>query len=129
MRPPCELVVRYVLPAVRSLVARELVEKYHLSQMTVADKLGTTQAAISFYLNSKRGDKIMKQLVTIPTIRKVAHEVAEGIATGKFFLTDALTKFCELCLALRNSDVICELHHNRVALPEFCKICPQTSLQ
>ena len=27
MRPPCEIVVKYVLPAFRSLVARELIEK------------------------------------------------------------------------------------------------------
>ena len=33
MRPPCELVVRYVLPTFRSLVAKELIEKYDLSQV------------------------------------------------------------------------------------------------
>ena len=129
MRPPCELVVQHVLPAFRSLVARELVENYHLSQIAVADHLGTTQPAVSFYLDSKRGDKIMKQLVTVPAIRKIAHEVAEGIATGKFSSADSMTKFCELCIALRNSDVICELHHDRLTLPEFCNICPQVAVR
>ena len=129
MRPPCELVVQHVLPAFRSLVARELVENYHLSQIAVADHLGTTQAAVSLYLDSKRGDKIMKQLVTVPAIRKVAHEVAEGIATGKLASSDSMAKFCELCVALRNNDVICELHHDRLTLPEFCNICPQVAVR
>jgi predicted transcriptional regulator len=112
MRPPCELVVQHVLPAFRSLVARELVENYHLSQTAVAERIGTTQATVSLYLDSKRGDKIMKQLVNAPAIRKVAHEVAEGIATRKYSFTDSMTKFCELCVALRNSDVVCKLYHD-----------------
>ena len=127
MRPPCELVVQHVLPAFRSLVAKELVENHHLSQIAVADHLGITQAAVSFYLDSKRGDKIMKQLVTVPAIRKIAHKVAKGIATEKLTSVDSMTKFCELCAALRNSDVICELHHDRLTLPEFCNICPQVA--
>ena len=129
MRPPCELVVQHVLPAFRSLVARELVENYHFTQIAVADHLGTTQATVSFYLDSKRGDKIMKKLETVPAIRKIAHEVAKGIATGKLDSADSMTKFCALCLALRNSDVICELHHDRLTLPEFCNFCPQVAVR
>lgn len=127
MRPPCELVVRYVLPAFRSLVARELVENHHLSQMVVAERLGTTQAAVSYYLDAKRGDKIMKQLESVPSIRKVASEVAEGIATQRFSFTDAMSKFCELCVALRKSDIICDLHHSYATLPEACDICPKVA--
>jgi hypothetical protein len=80
-------------------------------------------------MDSKRGDKIMKKLETVPAIRKGAHEVAEGIASGKFSFADAMIKFCELCVALRNCDVICELHHDRLTLPEFCNICPQVAVR
>lgn len=127
MRPPCELVVRYVLPAFRSLIARELVENHHLSQTVVADRLGTTQAAVSYYLDSKRGDKIMKQLESVPSIKRTAREVAEGIATQTFSFTDAMSKFCELCIGLRKSDVICDLHHDYAALPDACNICPEVA--
>ena len=127
MRPPCELVVRYVLPAFRSLVARELVENHHLSQMVVANRLGTTQAAVSYYIYAKRGDKIMKKLESSPSIRKTAREVAEGIANHRFSFTDAMSKFCELCIALRKSDVICELHHSYATLPEACDIYPEVA--
>jgi len=107
MRPPCELVVRYVLPAFRSLVARELAENHHLSQMVVAERLGITQAAVSYYLDSKRGARTTKQLESVPSIRKVA----EGIATQRFSFTNAMSKFCELCIALRKSSFICDLQH------------------
>ena len=74
MRPPCELVVRYILPTFRSLIAKELVEKYHFSQNDAAKKLGTTQAAISHYLSSKRGHKRMKELETVAKVQFVAKE-------------------------------------------------------
>ncbi len=127
LRPPCELVVRYVLPAFRSLVAKELIEKYGLSQTTVAEKLGTTQAAISYYVYSKRGDKRIKQLRSIPSVQSAASEVACGIATNKLSVVDAMLKLCELCGALRKGEIICDLHKDFISLPENCVVCPETS--
>ncbi|MFQ6081056.1 MAG: transcriptional regulator [Candidatus Bathyarchaeia archaeon] len=125
MRPPCELVVRYVLPAFRSLVAKELIEKYHFSQIATAEKLGITQAAISYYVYSKRGDKRIKQLRSIPSVRSAAREVARGIATEKLSIIDAMLKLCELCVALRTQDVICDLHKDIITVPEACDMCPE----
>ena len=127
MRPPCELVVRYVLPAFRSLVAKELIEKYDFSQMSAAEKLGTTQAAISYYLYSKRGDKRIKQLESIPSVQSAAKEVARGIATEKFSVMDAMLKFCKLCAVLRNRDVICDFHKDFISVPEACDVCLEVS--
>lgn len=126
MRPPCEPVVRYVLPAFRSLVARELVEKYNFSQITAARTLGTTQAAISHYLYSKRGDKRLKQLRAIPSVIAAASDIAQGIATKKLSATDTMSKFCVLCTALRNRNFICDLHKDFTLIPETCDMCPET---
>jgi len=127
MRPPCELVVRYVLPAFRSLVAKELVGKYHFSQKTAAEKLGTTQASVSYYLYSKRGNKRMKELESVASIRSVVGEVAKGIAAEKLAPMDSLVMFCQLCTALRNRDVICDLHRDATVLPESCDVCGRVS--
>jgi predicted transcriptional regulator len=97
--------------------------------MVVAERLGTTQAAVSNYLYAKRGDKIMKKLESVPSIRKAACEMAEGIATQQLSFVDALSKFCELCLAMRKSDIICELHHGQATLPEACNICPEVAFR
>ena len=127
LRPPCELVVRYVLPAFRSLVAKELIEKYNFSQVATAEKLGTTQAAISYYLYSKRGDKRIKQLKSIVLVQSAASETAQGMANGKISVTDAMLRFCELCAALRGQDIICELHKESISLPEACELCRDVS--
>ena len=57
----CEVVARYILPIFRSLIAKDLIEKYNFTQVEAAEKLGTTQAAISQYLHSKRGYKGLEQ--------------------------------------------------------------------
>ncbi len=124
MRPPCELVVRFVLPAFRSLVAKELIETHHVSQVAASELLGTTQAAVSYYLYSKRGGKIMKQLESMPNIQSIAREMANKMVAKEFSLADSMSKFCTLCLALRQSDAICDLHHDYAKLPESCEICP-----
>ena len=124
MRPPCELVVRFVLPAFRSLVARELIERHHLSQTAAAHRLGTTQAAVSYYLDSKRGDKRMRQLEAIPAVQSAAREVAKGIVSERFSVTDAMSVFCKLCTALRRAEVMCELHRDYAPLSKDCSVCP-----
>jgi len=127
MRPPCELVVRYILPTFRSLVAKELIEKHRFSQVDAAEKMGTTQAAISHYLYSKRGNKKMRQLETVPQIQSTASDVAQGIANEKISAVDAMLSFCKLCIVLRTQDLICDLHRDFVSLPEPCDICPDIS--
>jgi len=123
MRPPCELVVKQVLPAFRSLVAKDLIEKHSFSQVAAAKKLGTTQAAISYYLYSKRGEKRMKQLEAMPFVRSMANEVASGIAAQSFSPFDAMLKFCELCKALRTKDLVCDLHKSFLTVPAACDVC------
>ena len=127
MRPPCELVVRSVLPAFRSLVAKSLIEKYHFSQVAAAEKLGTTQASISHYLYSKRGDKRLKQLEAAPSVRAIVDEIAEGIAADKISSFDAMQQFCKLCKVLRTGDLICDWHRDFLAVPEACDVCPPTT--
>jgi len=126
LRPPCELVVRSVLPAFRSLVAKRLIKKYRFSQVAAAEKLGTTQASISHYLYSKRGDKRVKQLEASSSVRAIVDEIAEGVATEKFSPFDAMLQFCKLCKVLRTGDLICDWHKGFLAVPEACDVCPPT---
>lgn len=124
MRPPCEIVVRSVLPAFRSLVARQLIEKFNFSQVAAAKKLGTTQASISHYLYSKRGEKMVKQLEVSPSVQAIVDEIAGGIAAEKTSSFDAMLQFCKLCQALRSKDLICDWHKGCLMVPESCNVCP-----
>jgi len=126
MRPPCELIVRDVIPAFRTLVAKQLIKKHNLSQMEVAKRLGITQATISYYLYSKRGKKGVEQLQSKPLVRSTADEVAERIANDKFSLIDTTLVFCKLCRALKGGEVLCDMHKRSVSLPENCNVCAET---
>ena len=123
MRPPCEPVVRLVLPAFRSLVAKELIKKYGFSQVAAAKNLGTTQAAISYYLYSKRGEKRMKELEAMSSVRAIADQVAGGIAAQSLSPFEAMLKFCDLCKALKNKDLVCNLHKGFITVPAACDVC------
>jgi predicted transcriptional regulator len=101
LRPPCEIVARDILPAIRSLVAKELIERYGFTQMTAARKLGITQAAISYYRDAKRGCRHLKQLEANPAIEESIDRIAEGIAKGILSQEEVVLKFCELCESLR----------------------------
>ncbi len=98
--------VRYVLPALRSLVARELIEKHGFSQVATAEKLGTTQATVSHYLHHKRGEKRIIELESMPIVQSTASELAQDIATEKSSFTNIVMRLCGLCNALRKRGVL-----------------------
>jgi len=105
--PQCEAVGRYVLPIFRSLVAKELIEKHNFTQVEAAEKLGTTQAAISQYVHSKRGYKGLAQFEEIlPMIQAVANEIAKGIASREMSADEAMLNFCKICTSLREEGKI-----------------------
>jgi predicted transcriptional regulator len=116
-------VIKYILPAIRSLIAKELIERYGYSQMIVAEKLGTTQAAISHYLRSKRGEERMEQLERIPIIRATVGEIAKGLAEGEMKGSEAMNCFCDLCKILRTQNLICDIHKDFMNLPPTCDLC------
>jgi predicted transcriptional regulator len=98
MDPQCEIIGKYVLPVFRSLLAKELVQEYHLSQTEAAKKLGTTQAAVSQYLSSKRAFKGMEQIQEfLPKIEVMARETAKKLATKEISASDITVNFCQLC--------------------------------
>ncbi len=107
MEPQCESVGKYILPIFRAMIAKELVQKHHLSQTTAAKKLGTSQAAVSQYLSSKRAFKGAGQVEEfLPKIRFMAQEEAQKIAAGDEDAALAVD-FCRLCSSLcrrRRSD-------------------------
>lgn len=106
MRPPCENVVRCILPAFRSLVARELIGTHGFSQAATAKKLGTTQATVSHYLHHKRGEKRIMELESIPIVQHAASKLAQDIAAEKASVTDITLRFCSLCNTLRKRGVL-----------------------
>jgi predicted transcriptional regulator len=103
----CESVARHLLPLYRAFVAKELIEKYDYTQMEVAKKLGTTQAAISQYVTSKRGQRRIPNYEEIATlVQNAAAKAAERITTAETSPEEFSASFCELCASLRQTKKI-----------------------
>src|SRR5271157_4251432 len=105
MSARCERIGKYVLPVFRSLVAKELVNTYHLTQVETAKKLKTTQAAISQYINSKRAIKGTEQFLDVlPRIQTEAVETAKRLANSETTWDEVTLDFCKLCLTFYKAE-------------------------
>lgn len=55
LKTPCEIIVWSVVPIIRKEFAKNLILNHGFNQRETADKLGTTEAAVSRYVSGKRG--------------------------------------------------------------------------
>ena len=129
MKPPCEIVVRYLLPTLRAMVVEELSEQYGLKQEQSARRLGMTQSAISYYLSGSRGaGKIGNHRMTAlrknPRVKGAVKQIAKGIANDRMTTMQMIDELCETCKALRSRDDVCKMHIEAVpSIGRTCNLC------
>ena len=97
----CEEMVRNFLPAVRSLLAKRLLENYNLTQKQAADLLGVTQPAISQYMRESRGIKV-RIIEKKENIIKLIDELADDIVSQRLTPEEKRSKFCKICEAFKS---------------------------
>jgi predicted transcriptional regulator len=98
MSARCETIGKFVLPVFRALVAKELVNVHGLTQVQAAQKLGTTQAAISQYVNSKRALKGAEQFGDVLVkLQVLAKQTAVQLVEEKLSYREVTVDFCKLC--------------------------------
>lgn len=101
MRPPCEIVVQKVLPAIRAELARIMLEE-GLPQQRVAHMLGVSRAAVSQYISAKRG-----QDVAFPSdIEEKINELAKSLA-GNMTANESISSLCAVCRDIQSSGWLC----------------------
>ena len=98
----CEEMVRNFLPAIRSLLAKRLLEDYNLTQKQAADLLGLTQPAISQYIRESRGIKV-RMVERKENIMKLIDNLAEDLVSKTLSERDLQSRFCRICKALRKN--------------------------
>jgi len=91
-----EVVVQDVLPAVRALVAKQLVEKHKFTQQAAAEKIGVTQAAVSQYNRELRGWKV-KFLAKDESIMSEITSLSGIVAQHGLHSSDALKQLSGIC--------------------------------
>lgn len=127
MKPICEVVVRYLLPMMRAMVARELYESYGMKQEDAAKKLGLTQAAVSYYLSGRRGKiarKYASMFKEMPSVKNAVKEIARLIAKENCSVQESVKAICTLCASLRLSQELCKLHSDTTLCnTQGCDVC------
>jgi uncharacterized protein len=119
---PCEIASKSVVPALRAMVARELMEEYGLKQEQVAVRLGVTQAAVSKYRHQVRGEAV--QLESAPEVRGISKEIASMLSKSPDPIAVS-QKLCQACTDIRALGLMCETCHKVDPAwdVEHCTIC------
>jgi predicted transcriptional regulator len=123
MKPFCEVIVASVLPSIRSLLAKELIVSYKLTQEEAAKLLGLTQPAISQYYRESRGTKV-KILENSKKVMRMIRSLGNDIVTKKVDSRKIQQEFCKICKEVRKEKLICKLHKDIYPLIASCKECP-----
>jgi predicted transcriptional regulator len=89
----CEMIARQYLPSMRAELVYRLVRERGVSQSRVADWMGITRAAVSQYLNKKRGSGLGELSEDVDAMLEIW---AEGVISGDGGIT-----ICDLCQCVR----------------------------
>ncbi|MBP3791938.1 MAG: transcriptional regulator [Methanobrevibacter sp.] len=118
MKPPCEIVVWYVIPAIRSELAKELLN-LGMKQKDVSELMDITQPAVSQYITDKRGSGIKLD----DSVRAEIHEFARQLAEGEATKADLIPRTCAICKNVKTVDVLEQLNIDKSELGEDCQSC------
>ncbi|MGY5857838.1 MAG: thiamine-phosphate synthase family protein [Candidatus Thorarchaeota archaeon] len=121
MRPPCEIVQRDFLRAVRTFVARGLSERGY-SQTDIASQMDLTQAAVSKYLSQPIAKTRLAGEIDVLT-----QKLIKLITSGDADADTLVREICSSCMHSRVGSTLCEMHQRKVPSLKAanCQICAQ----
>ena len=112
MKPPCMMVVQYILPSLRVEIAKELSGDYDLKNAEIARKMDVTSAAVTQYLNRTRGGDASDLIKDSGKVMRVVSEIAKDIVNEESPPDILLMKLCKACVTVRREKLMCEIHMN-----------------
>ena len=118
MKPPCEIIVWYVIPAIRSELAKELL-KLEMKQKEVSELMDITQPAVSQYITDKRGSGICLK----DNVKGMIHGFAKDLYEGNASKIDLVPRVCKICKKVETTDVLEQLGIDKSDLGEDCQSC------
>ncbi|KZX14185.1 transcriptional regulator [Methanobrevibacter oralis] len=118
MKPPCEIIVWYVIPAIRSELAKELL-KLGMKQKEVSELMDITQPAVSQYITDKRGSGICLK----DNVKGMIHGFAKDLYEGNASKIDLVPRVCKICKKVETTDVLEQLGIDKSDLGEDCQSC------
>jgi XRE family transcriptional regulator, thiamine biosynthesis regulator len=124
MQTPYEIASKSVIPAIRGMISRGLLER-DLTQAQIARALGITQPAVSKYFWEKRGRAI--DFDNREDVKNMTEVIAEGIANHKLTNVQVANMIKEICDYVMRSGYMCDLHYevDPQVKNSNCKICTE----
>jgi predicted transcriptional regulator len=126
---PSEIEAKSLIPAIRAILAKKLVNEYEMKEEIVARVLGVTQAAVSNYLRGTRGDiQLMNRLTSVLEVMRMTDDIARDLTSNKAYTPNTMAKFVELCNYMRYTFIICDVHHGMESNidEQVCELCKGT---
>lgn len=118
MKPPCEIVVWYVIPAIRSELAKDLLA-LGMKQKDVSELMDITQPAVSQYITDKRGSGIELS----SKVKEMVKELAVQLHNGEASKTQIISRTCSICKNIKTEEVLEQLNIDKTELDEDCQGC------
>ena len=111
------------MPAVKALMATELVEKHGLKQDEVAEILAISQSAVSTYARGTRGHVI--RISDLKDVKPLINKMTALLLDGNDHTQELMTIFCRTCAPVRKSGVACPLCQRADPKVEIdqCRFC------
>lgn len=123
MIPPCVVVVRYILPAIRAQIARELTNNYGLRRSEASKKMGVTPAAVTQYLGGVRGERAGAMVESSKEVAEAISQIAESLVKNEDPVYDVLDKLCRTCRAIKSNGLLCNIHKEIVPVLKEREAC------
>lgn len=115
--------MKSVLPAIKALMAKELVEQHGFKQDQVAEILGISQSAVSKYSRKIRG-----YVIKVDDIQEIS-PLIKGMIILLLNRThqrrELMRLFCETCVTIRGTSlmcVFCEKSDPKIQIQD-CRFC------
>ena len=122
MQTPYEIASKSVIPAIRGMISRGLIDR-DLTQAEIARALGITQPAVSKYVWEKRGRAI--DFDNREDVKNMTVVIADGIANHKLSNVQVANMIKEICDYVMRNGNMCDLHYevDPQVKNSNCKIC------
>lgn len=98
--------VRYVIPALRVLISRQLLKEYGLNQVQVAKLLNVTQPSVSNYMGRRKCSTKIRRYLSNPLVNEYAGNMAKKLFEKGLSLKGLERDICGLCTELRKGDYL-----------------------
>jgi len=120
---PCEVSVKTVLPAVKAVMARSIVEKHGFNEKQAAELLGLSQSAVSRYVGRERGNLLI--LENSVEILALIDQMVVSLIKAPDNKAEILELFCETCTVIREKGLMCPYCKEEMPLTwaENCLFC------